>query len=150
MKPVLRAEVPIALNAEEPTQRVGPSIEEWGLVPEEEAKALHSLLDSIEYNIVDLLIPHERLEVFLRVFIGLDCLHLLELRVRGCGSEAATVKRLADSPEYTRISMEGDCIEIGAPADVRTRIVNALSKLGIAPPVKPIAYRAVRKLVLEE
>jgi hypothetical protein len=138
------------VDAEEPTQRVGPCVEEWGITEEEKARVLHGLLDTIEHNIVDLLIPHERLEVFLRVFIGIDCLHLLELRARGCGENASTVKNLADLPEFTRITMEGDCVEVGAPADVKSRIINALKHLGLSPPLEPVAYRAVRKLVLEE
>ena len=137
------------LDDEEPTQGAGPCIEEWGLVDEETAGTLHGILDTTEYNYADLLVEHGELEVFMRVFIGLDCLRLVEVRVRGCKEKAERVKRLFDEPEFTRIALEGECIEIAAPADIRVRVERALAAVGLAPPLRVLAYRLVRRLVLE-
>ena len=134
---------------EEPTPGVGPCLEEWGLTEEEEARILFGLLEPLEVNYVDLLIPHENYEVFLRVFISLDCLHPVEIRIRGCKEHVSEVKRLYEAPEFTRIVLEGDCIEIGAPADNRIRVLRALSYVGLEPPLHPVAYRLVKKLVLD-
>ncbi|MCE4625082.1 MAG: hypothetical protein F7C35_04380 [Desulfurococcales archaeon] len=134
---------------EEPTPGVGPCLEDWEIVREEEARVLFGLLEPLEVNYVDLIVPHEVYEVFLRVFIGLDCLHLVEIRVRGCGDHVNDIKELYNNPEFTRIVLEGNCIEIGAPGDNRIRVLRALNHLGLKPPLEPVAYRLVKKLVLD-
>jgi hypothetical protein len=134
---------------EEPTPGVGPCVEEWGIIEKETARILYGMLEPLDYNYVDLLILHEKYEVFIRVFIGLECLHLVEVRVRGCGETLEEIKKLSELPEFTRIMLEGECIEIAAPADMKHRVVKALEKIGIEPPVSPVAYRMVTKLVLD-
>ena len=85
----------------------------------------------------------------MRVFIDLDCLRLIELRIRGCKEKAENVKSLFKEPEFTRIAFEGECVEIVAPADIHVRVENALAAVGLTPPLKILAYRLVRRLVLE-
>ncbi len=132
---------------DEPTPGAGPCVEDWGLLDEEEARQIHAILDAQEYNYYDLLVYEGEYEVFLRVFVGLDCLRLEEVRVRGCGEIAERVKELIDLPEFTRIALEGECVEVASPADLRMRIEKALERLGLRAPLSPIAYRAVRRLV---
>lgn len=136
-------------DAEEPTPGVGPCIEDIGLVKENIARELHVMLEPTEYNVVDLLVPSRELEVFLRVFIGLDCLHALEIHIRGCGKLVGKVKKLYEEPEFSRVILEGDCMEIVAPADPSLRLVRALRLAGIEAPVEPVAYRVVNKFVLD-
>ena len=137
-------------DAEEPTPGVGPCLEDTGIVDENISRNLHALLEPTEHNIVDLLLPHEELEVFVRVFIGLDCLHALEVRVRGCGEEGSgKVRELYEKPEFTRIVLEGNCVEAVAPWDPPVRLVRALRLVGLEPPLEPVAYRVVGSLVLD-
>lgn len=136
-------------DAEEPTPRVGPCLEDTAIVDESTSINLHALLEPTEYNIVDLLIPHNELEVVLRVFIGLRCLHVLEVRVRGCGERAEVVKKLYEKPEFTSIVLESNCIEVAAPWDPPLRLLGALRLVGIEPPIEPIAYRVVDRFALD-
>lgn len=137
----------MAMDEEEPTPGAGPCLEEWNIVEEETARVLHGILEPTEFNYADLLVPHEKYEVFIRVFIGLDCLHPVELRVRGCGRQAAEVRRLFEEPEFTRIMLEGDCIEVAAPFDIPVRIERSLDMLDLKPPLDIAAYRMVKWLV---
>ncbi|MEB3844250.1 MAG: hypothetical protein LRS48_01045 [Desulfurococcales archaeon] len=136
----------------EPTQRVGPCLEDLDFVEEEDARLAHATLYSREYNIVYLLAgEYEGIEVSLKAFVGLDCLHLLSLHARGCGPEVqGRLKKLYENPEFTKIILEGDCIEIVAPAEPPYRVKRALKLLGIEGKLRLLAYRRAESFVLDE
>ncbi len=143
----------IRLDDQEPTPRVGPCIEDTGLVEKEEASIAYSMLEPQEYNIVDLLLysTPENVEVYARVFIGLECLNVLSLHIRGCGEKAVEMlKKYSDKPEFYKIIMEGNCIELIAPHTPTIRLIRALSIVGAKTPLPILAYRKVEKFVLDD
>ncbi len=82
------------------------------------------------------------IEAFFKSYVGLDCLELIDLRIRGCESEALSLlKGYAEWPEVSRIIMEGDCIELVVPPDPPVRVVEALRKLGYRGKISAKAYR---------
>ncbi|MEB3759926.1 MAG: hypothetical protein GSR72_01680 [Desulfurococcales archaeon] len=140
------------VDDQEPTPGTGPCLEELGIVDKEDAIASYALLEPQEDNIVDLLLySDEGLEVYVQVFIGLDCLHIIALHLRGCGSKSVeTLKKYSDKPEFTKIIMEGECIDLEVPPYPRIRIERALSLVNLKPPLPILAYRRVDKFVLED
>ncbi len=135
----------------EPTPRVGPCLEDLGIVEEIDARMAHAMLVNKEYNIVDILLYNDDvLEVYIEVFIGLECLHVLSLHARSCVKEGIEkLKALSEKPEFTRIVLEGDCFEIQAPWEPPFRLKRALDLLGIKGKTSILGYRAVDKFVIE-
>jgi len=127
----------------EPTPRVGPCIEETGIIDEETSRQLFALFEPKEHNFIDLLVfEDEGTETFLRVMVGLDCLHVFELHVVGCGEKSVeALKKLYDKPEFTRLVLQGNCVELIAPWNPPMRIKQALRLFNIEIPVVPKAYR---------
>ena len=132
------------MDDREPTPRAGPCLEDTGLVGEEEASNVWSLLYPLEYNIVDLLVYQGPPEVAFRVFIGLECLEALEARIRACGDRARELLELADEPEVARVAMTGGgCVELVVPFEPPVRVRRALDRIGITAPLTILAYRPV-------
>ena len=133
------------MDDREPTPRAGPCLEDTGLVDEEEASNVWSLLYPLEYNIVDLLVHEGPVEVAFRVFIGLECLEALEARISGCGDVAGRLMKLSDEPEVSRVSITGrGCVELVVPFDPPLRVKKALERIGITTPLHILAYRPIQ------
>ena len=127
----------------EPTPGAGPCIGDELDVDETEFNLLYGLLESTEYNWVDVLIYRsDGVEAFLECFIGVDCLRIIDLRIRVCGSSAIKgLKHAGDWPEVSRLVFEGDCIEMVVPSTPPGRVRSALGKLGVGIPLAPVAFR---------
>ncbi len=104
---------------------------------------VYSLAYGREHDYVDILVMDDgKLEAYIKSYVGLDCLELIDLRIRGCGSDAlAVLKEYAEWPEVSRIIMEGDCIELVVPPHPPIRVVEALRKLGLKDTITVKAYR---------
>lgn len=132
----------------EPTQGAGPCLEESELLEVESLLWVKARLEIEGAIAADILVGRPGGgEAFLRVAPGVDCIELLELRVRFC-SEAPAKKALEaiDWPEVSRATIEGGCIELVVPADPLYRVVEALRRLGVKPPLAAEAYRLLERL----
>lgn len=127
----------------EPTPGAGPCIGDVARVDEAEFRLLHEFLNTIEYDYVDILVHSEDdMEVYFEAFAGLDCIRVVNLRVRGCGPAAIEyLKAAADWPEVARVVLEGGCIELTVPPEPPLRVARALEKLGVEEPIVPRAFR---------
>ncbi len=126
----------------EPTPGAGPCIEDVLEIDEGEFKLLFDFLTLQEHDFVDILIESDGFEVYIEGFISTDCIVVLALRIRGCGSALAEqLRAYSDWPEVSRAILEGDCIELVIPPDPPARVREAVRKLGVETPIVPRAFR---------
>ncbi len=101
---------------------------EWGPV-------LHGLLYPTEFNYFALVFPLEGGgEAWLILFVGVDCVEVVALRVVGCGGARERVYGITDWPEVSRVDVEGGCAYALIPGDPPYRVKAALEKLGVGEP----------------
>lgn len=101
---------------------------DWGQV-------LHGLLYPVEYNYFAMVFPLEGGgEAWLILFVGVDCVEAVALRVVGCGEARKRVYSITDWPEVSRVDVEGDCVYAIVPGDPPYRLRAALEKLGVGTP----------------
>ena len=119
----------------EPTPGAGPCIEELAgdLLDRSSVEEAIRVLERLEYTVVDLLLEPllEGAFMYLRVAVDMECLRVLEMRVRSCGGGSARLLRMAGEPEVSRVIMEADCLEIVVPVDPLYRVKSAMNKLGV-------------------
>ena len=116
--------------------RVGPRgaacIEELGLAPPGEAAELHAALSVREHDYYAFVLDRgEGWEVRLIVAVGIECLEVVAVEVRGCGKARERVYGITDWPEVSRVEVEGDCAYALVPAEPPYRAVAALERLGL-------------------
>ncbi|MDP8002634.1 MAG: hypothetical protein ACP5I6_04840 [Caldisphaera sp.] len=127
----------------EPTPGVGPCIEEF-LKKSEELDEINSISQNKETNYVDILLyDNEKLEFYLRTFVGIDCLHIIDGVLESCENDIKDMlKKYADFPEVSKVEMQGNCIRLIIPSTPIIRIKKFLEKINIKFE-KILSYRLV-------
>ena len=123
----------------EPTPGAGPCLEDLKLVADEDLIALKAKLEGLEFTYFDVLLhANDAREVYIRCVDRVECLEVVELRVKRCGAHAdLTALREAG---VKGIALEGDCVEVIYGAAMIARV---LESEGLRPPLKILGYRPV-------
>lgn len=130
----------------EPTQGASPCLEDLGLVGEEEAGRAWSVLDTKEYNVVDLLLySSDSMIVYARGFVGLECIEVRYIVVEACGDASRPLVEAAEWPEVDRASLYRssgrDCVALYSRPDPPLKARRLLERLGITGRLVVEAYR---------
>jgi len=130
-------------NDFEPTPRVGPCVEEL-LAKSEELDEINSVVQNREADWVDLLLyDNNEIQFYLRTFVGIDCLHIVQGILESCSEAGKEIcKRYVDYPEVSRIDLQGDCIFLFIPHFPSLRIRKFMEKIAIRPE-RILAYRLI-------
>ena len=126
-----------------PTPGAGPCIQEILELDSEMLSLLYDKLNSGEEDFYDVLL-HESMgiEYYARVFVSMECLQILDFRVRGCSEEAKRVLYDASEwPEVSRVAFEAGCLELIIPTQPPERVSSALARFGVPRKLKPLAYK---------
>ncbi len=120
----------------------------YGLVDPDGLLEAWSVLSSREYVYVDLLLyQREDLEVIARVFVGENCLELVEVSVRSCGNSASMLLALSEEPEVDSVVLEKkrgvSCTILRSRPEPPLKPLRLLDKLGITKPLAVLAYKPV-------
>ncbi len=128
MKRVLSEE---NLNDFEPTPRAGPCIEEF-LGNNEEVQEVNSVSQNRENDYVDVLIYDNNFSFYLKLFNGIDCLHIMYAIIESCNeNEKNFLLKLADEPEVYKVIVRGNCIKLIIPSLPLIRITKIMEKAKI-------------------
>jgi len=130
----------------EPTPGASPCLEDLGLVEEEEAGQAWAVLDTKEYNNVDILLYEEPgLSVYVRGFVGPECLTALYLVVEGCGDRANKLLEAYEWPEVDKAAVHRrggvECVELYSRPEPPAKARRLLERLGITGGLRVLAYR---------
>ncbi|MEM1873672.1 MAG: hypothetical protein QXS85_04270 [Acidilobaceae archaeon] len=117
-------------------------LKDSGILPEELASEVEAEVYVRDATHVDLLLYHSSdTELVAEAASTPDCLVLLSLKLRRCGASARSLLEWVEWPEVSRAVVEGDCVELAALADTKSRLRNFLEKTGI----KPLGVLAFRQ-----
>jgi len=133
-----------------PTPRASPCLEDLGLVGEEEAQGAWATLDTKEYNTVDVLLYEDpELRVYVRGFVGPECIEARYLVVEACGGKSTQLLQAYDWPEVDKAaaykSGGQECVELYSRPDPPVKARRLIEKLGITGGFKVLAYRPVER-----
>ncbi|WP_292320574.1 hypothetical protein [Caldisphaera sp.] len=137
MKRVLSEE---DINDFEPTPGAGPCIEEF-FGNNDDIQEINSVSKNRENDYVDVLLYYNKISFYLKLFNGIDCLHIMYGVIESCEEEEKDfLIKLADEPEVYKIIVQGKCVKLIIPAIPLLRIYKIMEKAKINSK-EIIAYR---------
>ncbi len=144
MNEVLRGE----FNEREPTPGAVPCLEDLNIINNKDIYDAWMMLNSKEYDFVDLLIySRNNLEVIIRVRVTDYCLEPDRFMIRLCNKTFRSLMKLVDEPEVERVEIvrwrDKECIILYSTANPPLRGIRLLAKLDISGQFRILGYRPV-------